>query len=40
MTWIAHEHPRVDRDDQVQRKASVPLLDALYAYCQEKVAGK
>jgi len=40
MTSIAREHPRVDRDDQVHVKASVPLLDALYAYCQEKVAGK
>jgi hypothetical protein len=25
-------------DDQAQRKASVPLLDALYAYCTERVA--
>ena len=24
-------------DDQAQRKASVPVLDALYAYCREKV---
>ena len=27
-------------DDQVQRKASIPLLDALYAYCKEKVTKK
>ena len=25
-------------DDQAQRKASIPVLDALYAYCKEKVA--
>jgi len=25
-------------DDQAQRAASVPVLDALYAYCQEKTA--
>jgi len=25
-------------DDQAQRNASVPVLDALYAYCIEKVA--
>jgi hypothetical protein len=25
-------------DDQAQRKASYPVLDALYAYCKEKVA--
>jgi hypothetical protein len=24
-------------DDQAQRKASIPVLDALYAYCKEKV---
>ena len=24
-------------DDQAQRKASIPVLDALYAYCREKV---
>ena len=24
-------------DDQAQRNASIPLLDALYAYCKEKV---
>lgn len=24
-------------DDQAQRKASIPVLDALYAYCTEKV---
>jgi hypothetical protein len=27
-------------DDQAQRKASIPVLDALYAYCKEKVAKK
>jgi hypothetical protein len=27
-------------DDQKQREASQPLLDALYAYCKEKVAKK
>ena len=27
-------------DDQAQRKASVAVLDALYAYCKEKVAKK
>ena len=27
-------------DDQKQREASRPLLDALYAYCKEKVARK
>ncbi len=27
-------------DDQAQRKASSPVLDALYAYCKEKVAKK
>ena len=25
-------------DDQAQRKASIPVLDALYAYCKQKVA--
>jgi len=25
-------------DDQAQRRASVPVLDALYAYCKEKAA--
>lgn len=25
-------------DDQAQRKASIPVLDALYAYCRAKVA--
>ena len=25
-------------DDQAQREASIPVLDALYAYCKEKVA--
>ena len=25
-------------DDQAQRKASYPVLDALYAYCREKSA--
>jgi hypothetical protein len=24
-------------DDQAQRKASIPLLDALYRYCKTKV---
>ena len=27
-------------DDQAQRKASIPVLDALYAYCKEKVGAK
>lgn len=27
-------------DDQAQRTASIPVLDALYAYCKEKVASK
>lgn len=27
-------------DDQAQRTASDPVLDALYAYCQDKVAKK
>ena len=27
-------------DDQAQRKASYPALDALYAYCKKKAAGK
>jgi hypothetical protein len=27
-------------DDQAQRMASIPVLDALYAYCKEKVASK
>ncbi|MGH2451716.1 MAG: chromate resistance protein ChrB domain-containing protein [Candidatus Limnocylindria bacterium] len=27
-------------DDQRQREASGPVLDALYAYCQQKVEAK
>jgi hypothetical protein len=27
-------------DDEAQRKASIPVLDALYAYCKEKVGTK
>jgi len=27
-------------DDQAQRNASIPVLDALYAYCKEKVGAK
>ena len=27
-------------DDQAQRKVSIPVLDALYVYCKEKVANK
>ena len=27
-------------DDQAQRKASIAVLDALYAYCKEKAAAK
>jgi len=25
-------------DDQAQREASIPVLDALYAYCKQKTA--
>ena len=27
-------------DDQAQRKASIPVLDALYAYCKEKAGAR
>ena len=34
---LRHQHYP---DDQKQRQASRPVLDALYAYCQEKVKAK